>query len=52
MSARPVNSGVRFLLNDLAQNIEAATLNFDEAADLSCVLMLLECCEPRARIAR
>ena len=27
---RPVNSGVRFLLNALAQNIKSAILNFDE----------------------
>jgi hypothetical protein len=32
-SSRPVNSGVRFLLNAVAQNIESAILNFTEAED-------------------
>jgi hypothetical protein len=34
LNARPVNSGVRFLLNDEAQTIESADLNFTQAADL------------------
>jgi hypothetical protein len=33
LNARSVNSGVRFLLNAVAQNIESAVLNFDEAED-------------------
>jgi len=30
---RPVNRGVRFLLNGLAQNIESVILNYNEAED-------------------
>jgi len=31
--SRPVNSGVRFLLNALAQNNESLSLNFTDAED-------------------
>ena len=41
---------VRFLLNVQTQESESVILNLIEAEDLSCVLMLLGCCEPRAEI--
>jgi hypothetical protein len=50
LCARSVNSGVRFLLNAMAQKFESAILNMIEAEDLSCVLLVLECYEPRASI--
>ena len=48
--SRRVNSGVRFLLNGKTQEPESVLLSLIQAEDLSCVLMLLECYEPRARI--
>jgi hypothetical protein len=47
LNARPVNSGVRFLLHDLAQSLESTFLNL-ERQSVACVLVHLEWCEPRA----
>jgi hypothetical protein len=49
-SSRPVNSGVRFLLNGQDQNRESIILN-PERHRSGCVLMNLECYEP-ARASR
>jgi hypothetical protein len=44
-----VNSGVRFLLNDLAQSYGLAFTSLKHQS-YSCVLILVERCEPRADI--
>ena len=49
LALAPVNSSVRFLLNDQTQETESAILNLTERK-IACVPMHLEWCEPRARV--
>ena len=50
LCARPVNSGVRFLLKGKSQESGSIILNLIEAVDLSCVLMKVVCSESGAKI--
>jgi hypothetical protein len=45
VSSRPINSGVRFLLDDLAQR-QVSSLASPESHSYALILTLLECSEP------
>lgn len=45
VNSTPVNPGIRFLLNAVAQNMESAVWNINVAAD-SLMLIRTDCCMP------